>query len=157
MAEAFKGRPAVTVRVFSAYGPWEEPTRLVPYVMGCCRRGEAPKVTAGRQPRDFVYVDDVVDLLRVAATHPEACGRILHAGTGKRQTVRDMVESVMKVSGRFPVEYGKEHTRPDEPATWVADIEDTTACVGWRPRYDLHAGVTRTWEWFSSREAARAA
>ena len=34
-------------RIFAAYGPWEEPTRLVPYVMGCCLRGETPRVSAG--------------------------------------------------------------------------------------------------------------
>ena len=51
-----------TVRIFSAYGPWEDPSRLVPYVMGCCLRGEAPRVTAGSQPRDCIHVDDVVDL-----------------------------------------------------------------------------------------------
>jgi nucleoside-diphosphate-sugar epimerase len=157
MAEAFKGRPVVTVRVFSAYGPWEEPTRLVPYVMRCCSHGKSPEVTAGRQPRDFVYVDDVVDLIRVAAVHPQARGQILHAGTGRRQTVRDMIETIMAICGAASVEYGKEHTRPDEPPTWVADIEDTSTRVGWRPRHDLQAGVARMWQWFSSHEAAHAA
>ena len=48
-AEAFQGRPVITVRVFSAYGPGEDPRRLVPTVMGCCLRGESPPVTR-RQP-----------------------------------------------------------------------------------------------------------
>src|SRR5207244_6176060 len=86
-AEAYKGRPVTTVRVFSAYGPWEEPSRLVPYVVGCCLRGETPRVTAGAQPRDFVYVGDVVELLKVAAHDPRAAGRVLHAGTGRQHTV----------------------------------------------------------------------
>ena len=75
-AEAYRGKPVVTVRIFSAYGPWEEPARLVPYVMGCCLRGETPKVTAGRQPRDFIYVDDVIRLLQIAAgaTNTSVCG-----------------------------------------------------------------------------------
>src|SRR5437867_1790981 len=71
-AEARRGLPVTTVRVFSAYGPWEEPTRLVPYVMGCCYRGEDPRCTAGLQPRDFIYADDVLRLLKLAAHHPAA-------------------------------------------------------------------------------------
>src|SRR5262249_27092687 len=56
-AEAHKGRPVTTVRVFSAYGPWDDPGRLVPYLMDCCYRGETPRVSAGWQPRDFIHTD----------------------------------------------------------------------------------------------------
>src|SRR5206468_4244471 len=86
-AEAFRGRPVTTVRVFSAYGPWEDPTRLVPYVLECCLRGQRPRVTAGAQPRDFLYVGDLVELLQRAAQLPQARGRILHGGSGVQRTV----------------------------------------------------------------------
>jgi nucleoside-diphosphate-sugar epimerase len=149
-AEAYKGRPVVTVRVFSAYGPWEEPSRLVPYVMDRCYRGVNPRCTAGLQPRDFIYADDVVDLLKLAAHHPAARGQILHAGTGCQRRVGDMVETIIAVCGRGRVraEFGSEAPRPDEPASWQASIERTTALTGWRPRYDMRAGIERMWHWF---------
>jgi nucleoside-diphosphate-sugar epimerase len=157
-AAAFKGIPAVTVRVFSAYGPWEEPTRLVPYVMDCCLRGVRPRVTAGHQPRDFIHVDDVVALLRRAAQDPLRLGPVLHAGTGRQTTVREMIETILGVcaGGRLRADFGGEPARPDEPASWVAGIEHTEAVTGWRPRFDLRSGVERTWQWFR-RAAARAA
>ncbi|HJT78963.1 MAG TPA: NAD(P)-dependent oxidoreductase, partial [Gemmataceae bacterium] len=146
-AEALRGRPVTTVRIFSAYGPWEDPARLVPYVMDCCRRGVTPKVTAGDQPRDFIHVEDVVALLKLATRLPQVHGRILHAGTGRQHTVRDMVESIVAVcGGRVKPQYGAEPPRSDEPTQWVADIEPTTALTGWRPRYDLRAGVERLWQ-----------
>jgi nucleoside-diphosphate-sugar epimerase len=156
-AEAHRGRPVVTVRVFSAFGPWEEPTRLVPYVMGCCLRGEAPRVTAGRQPRDFIYVDDVLDLLEAAAHTPAARGHILHAGTGVQHTVLDMIETIVAVCGGARPQYGAAPDRPDEPACWVATTAHTTELTGWRPRNDLRAGVERMWTWFRSTEARAAA
>jgi nucleoside-diphosphate-sugar epimerase len=52
-AEALRGRPVSTVRIFSAYGPWEDPSRIASSVMASCLRGEAPGVTDGTQPRDF--------------------------------------------------------------------------------------------------------
>jgi len=151
-AEAYRGRPVTTVRVFSAYGPWEGPTRLVPYVMGCCLRGETPRVTAGAQPRDFIYVGDVVELLKVAAHQPRAVGRVLHAGTGRQHTVRDMIEAIVSVCGRGRVrpEYGAESPRPGEPKCWVASIEQTTVLTGWRPRHGLAAGVARMAEWYTA-------
>jgi nucleoside-diphosphate-sugar epimerase len=159
-AEALQSKPVATVRIFSAYGPWEDPRRLVPYVMGCCFRGEAPQVTAGEQPRDFIYVDDVVELLKTAAHHPQACGQILHAGTGRQACVRDMVETIAAVFDSVeaaPPQFGVQMPRPDEPTTWVASIERTTELTGWRPRYDLRAGVERTWAWFTAGSFPQAA
>jgi nucleoside-diphosphate-sugar epimerase len=151
-AEAYRGRPVTTVRVFSAYGPWEEPTRLVPYVMGCCFRGENPRVTAGQQPRDFIYVDDVVELLKVAASGRHGFGHILHAGTGRQSSVRQMIETIVSVcgGGRVRPEYGAAVTRPDEPRHWVASIERTTALTAWRPRHDLRQGIEQMWQWYAS-------
>jgi nucleoside-diphosphate-sugar epimerase len=156
LAEAHKGRRVVAVRIFSAYGPWEDPSRIASYVMGCCLRGERPQVTAGRQPRDWVFIDDVVELIRLAADSPAARGRILHAGTGTDQTVRDLIEAVLEVCapGRWSAEYGAQPPRPDEPARWVASIAETTRLTGWRPRHDLRSGARLMWQWYSARRAA---
>jgi nucleoside-diphosphate-sugar epimerase len=151
-AEAYQGRPIITVRVFSAYGPWEEPTRLVPYVMDCCARGVNPGVTSGWQPRDFVYSDDVVSLLKLAASKPELASRILHAGTGRQHSVRDMVETIIAICGRGKVQalFGSEPVRPDEPASWVANIDETSRLTGWTPVHDLRSGISRMWEWYNN-------
>ena len=154
LAEAHKGRPVVAVRVFSAYGPWEGPSRLASQVMAACLRGERPRVTAGGQPRDWVYVEDVVELLRLAADTPAARGRVLHAGSGRDQTVGDLVEAVLRACGGRTAEYGAEPARPGEPARWVASVAETTRLTGWRPRHDLEAGARRMWEWFAARRAA---
>lgn len=158
-AEAYQGRPVVTVRIFSAYGRWEDASRLVPYVMGCCFRGEAPNVTAGCQPRDFIYVEDVIRLLWTASEVPAARGQILNAGTGRQHTVRDMIETIVSVCGRGRVsaKFGAETARSDEPRTWVADIARTTNLTGWKPRYDLRGGIERMWSWYQSSAASRAA
>jgi nucleoside-diphosphate-sugar epimerase len=155
-AEAYSGRPNVTVRIFSAYGPWEDSRRVASYVMDCCLRGESPRVTSGSQPRDFIYASDVTALLRKAADEPRAHGRILHAGTGRRQTVRDMVETIVAVCGGKTPLYGAEPLRADEPTVWQADIERTTALTGWRPRVELRTGVERMWQWFRARPSCAA-
>jgi nucleoside-diphosphate-sugar epimerase len=157
-AEAHKGRPVSTVRVFSAYGPWEEPSRLVPYVMACCHRGVRPKITVGRQPRDFIYVADVITLLKIAAEQPRVRGQVLHAGSGGQHSVREMVEIILAVCGsRLTADFGAEPMRPDEPSHWLADIERTTALTGWKPVFDLRAGIEETWRWYCSTHAQRAA
>jgi nucleoside-diphosphate-sugar epimerase len=148
-AEAMRGRPVATVRVFSPYGPWDDPSRLVPYVMSCCARDEVVRVTSGRQPRDFIYVDDCVNLIVRTADCQEARGQILHAGSGQQQSVRDVVEAIVGVCGGDPekIRFGDEPTRADEPEHWSASIERTTALTGWRPEVELREGLARTWSW----------
>lgn len=148
-AEAEQGKPVSIVRLFSVYGPWEEPSRLVPHVMGCCMRGENLRVTAGSPPRDFIAVDDVVALLRIAASNPAARGQVLHAGTGVQSRIRQMIEAIITTSGRRTgVQYGVADLRPNEPERWVASIEQTTTLTGWRPRHDLASGVSLMWDWY---------
>jgi nucleoside-diphosphate-sugar epimerase len=158
-AEAYRGRPVTTVRIFSAYGPWEDPLRIASYVMDCCLRGARVCVTAGCQPRDFIYADDVVALLRLAAATPQARGEVLHAGCGRHQTVCDMVDEIVALCsrGQVPIDYGAHPLRADEPAVWLASIDRTTALTGWRPQYDLRAGIERMWAWFTARHASQAA
>ena len=150
LAAGRRGLPVVVVRIFSAYGCWEAPNRLVPHVMSCCARGERPQLTAGWQRRDFIHSDDVVALLRRAADTPEAAGQVLHAGTGRAHSVREFVSHILAVCGRPQLEpiYGAEVLRQGEPERYVAAIERTTALTGWRPRLDVRQGLERSWDWF---------
>ncbi len=157
--EAERGLPVTIVRIFAAYGPGEAPERLIPHVMACCVRGQRPRLSAGTQQRDFIHVDDVVELLRVAAREPRAAGRVLHAATGTAASVRTMVETIVEAAGtpHIAPEFGARPTHPDEPPLYLASIEQTRALTGWQPQFDLRAGVQQTWEWFQGlrREVAR--
>ncbi len=153
-AEARRGRPVVVVRIFGAYGPGEAPHRLVPHVMACCLHGQAAHLSLGLQRRDWVFLDDVIALLQVAAHAPNLAGQVLHAATGCEHSVREVVEMIREVSGRaVQVVHGAAPARPDEPDRYLADIRRTQALTGWRPGFDLRAGIARTWEWFLSLHA----
>ncbi|OWK46308.1 NAD-dependent epimerase/dehydratase family protein [Fimbriiglobus ruber] len=154
-AEFLRGRPVCTVRVFSAYGPWDDRGRLLTYLLGCVARGEGPKVTSGSAPRDWVFVGDVIDLMLRVAADPRKAGPLVQAAGGRPQSVRDMVEAVLAVAagGRLTAEYGTAPPRPDEPRHWSADVTETRARTGWAPRHSLAAGVEATWEWFRTQHS----
>jgi nucleoside-diphosphate-sugar epimerase len=158
-SEAAQGRPIVTVRVFSVYGPAEDPHRLIPYVMGCCRRGETARILHASERRDFIHSDDVVELLDCAAHHSNAPGQVLHAATGKGTSVREAVETILAVCGR-----GRGHAvfdtasvRSDDLTSNLGDITRTTAVTGWRPRYDFRGGIERLWAWCNRTAIGRVA
>src|SRR5262249_26921150 len=69
MFHALYGFPVAIARVFMVYGPGQQDdTKLVPYVIRCVLRNEAPKITSGKHCIDWIYVDDVVSgLMQLAA------------------------------------------------------------------------------------------
>jgi len=145
-----RGRIAtVTVRPFSTYGPLEESSRLLPSLLRSLLAGEAPKVGSGRQPRDWIYVGDLVELYFRVATQPSARGLVFNGGAGRDATVRDMVETAVEVVAettgrRIEPVWGALPDRPDEPQRWCADMTRAADVLGFRTRTELHTGVVRT-------------
>ena len=158
-ADAIRGKPVCTVRVFSAYGAWDHPGRLPLYTMRCCLGKSRPRITSAELPRDFIHVDDVIHALRIVATHPETPGQVLNVGSGAQQTVRDMVETVLQVctDGRLKADYVHGIWPANEPRCYVADLKRIQQLTGWMPRTNLEAGLRKTWSWFCNHARSLAA
>jgi nucleoside-diphosphate-sugar epimerase len=145
-----RGRIATaTVRPFSVYGPLEDEGRLLPSVLRALLAGESPRVGSGRQPRDWIYVGDLVKLYFRVATQPSARGLVFNGGGGRDATVRQMVdaavEAVARATGRrIEPAWGALADRPAEPTRWRADMTRAADLLGFRPHTDLHTGVART-------------
>ena len=58
----------------------------------------------GEQRRDFVYIDDVVDVNLWFLDHPEQSG-IFNLGTGSSQSFNEMAKAVIKWHGKGEIEY----------------------------------------------------
>ena len=73
--------PVVTLRFFSAYGPWEEPGRFVPTLLSSLLDGTLPPLVTPTTARDFIYIDDIVDACLATAARAPRGGEILNVGT----------------------------------------------------------------------------
>jgi nucleoside-diphosphate-sugar epimerase len=141
--------PITTLRLFSVYGYYEEPSRLVPTIAKACLTGENPKLADGRPVRDFIFIDDVVDLYLKMVEMRELNGIILNAGTGKQYSVAELVDSCIRVSGAEIVPlWGSLPGRTWDTNCWVADNSKLRNFLHWEPKYDLDTGLKKTLDWF---------
>jgi UDP-arabinose 4-epimerase len=105
----------------------------------------------GTAIRDYVHVDDLADAHVRAIDHLLNGGHslTLNLGTGRGQSVYDLINSVEQVSGRsVPVVMGER--RPGDPPSLVADPTSTRAILGWEPRWsDLNNLVRTALTWHS--------
>jgi UDP-glucose 4-epimerase len=100
----------------------------------------------GRQTRDYVYVEDVVDAFVAAGERPQAPGARLNIATGVETSVLELYAALRQVAG-----FGDEPTfappRPGELGRIALDCAEAERVLGWRATVDLREGLRRTWAW----------
>lgn len=135
-------------RLFSAYGPWEEPTRLVPTLIRRARAGLPLEMVSPDTARDFVYVDDVVEALLNVKAVAALRGEVFNLGTGVETTMRDAVAAVADLLGsRSEVRWGAMPARHWDSSRWCADRARAKEVLGWEPRHSFRAGLARMAAW----------
>jgi len=148
--------PAVIVRPFSVYGPWESPGRLIPTLLRAAISGDEVQLTAPGYRHDFVFVGDVVEVcLRVAAARVRP-GDSFNVGTGKQWSNEEVAALVETLTGRtLRLQIGARPPSPTDTRCWVASIEKLQRRLGWTPQWDLPAGLRTTLDWMLAHEPAR--
>jgi nucleoside-diphosphate-sugar epimerase len=139
-----------TLRLYSAYGPYEDPARLVPTLIRQGLKGELPPLVDPDIARDFVYVEDVCDAYVLAARHThQEPGGVYNVGTGVQTTIRSLVEAVRHLMDIAAAPcWNSMPDRPWDTSTWVADCRRIREELGWEPRHTLEQGLRQTIEWF---------
>jgi dolichol-phosphate mannosyltransferase len=146
---------ATTLRLYSVYGPYEEPTRLIPTAIASGLRGELPPLAAPDIARDFVYVDDVADAFEVALASDIPAGRVYNVGTGMQTTLRDVVGVSRACFGiSDEPQWGSMTPRAWDTTVWVADASRARSELRWTASTRFEDGFRRTAAWVSS-EAER--
>ena len=147
------GKPIVTFRIFSPYGPEMEEGRLVYEVVRRARENREIKLTNPETNRDFIHIDDIVDLYVEAMSKADALkGEIFNLGGGKAVTLKDFVGRALRLTGsKSPVRWGGAKVAPYDRGCQEADMKKTLSAFKWRPRRDIDVGIKSMDEWFALR------
>jgi len=160
LAARESGRRVPTLRLYSAYGPYEEPTRLIPTLIREGLRGRLPVLVDPSVARDFVYVDDVVEAFLAAAARSsrEDPGAVYNLGTGVQTSVGEAVEVARRALGiSAEPRWGTMANRRWDTSVWVADNRRIREELGWAPRHAFDEGFSKTLEWFRKNPEIHAA
>jgi polyisoprenyl-phosphate glycosyltransferase len=142
--------PAVNLRLYSVYGPYEDSSRLIP---GLVRQGlekSYPPFVNPDTARDFVYVDDVCEAFILAAARmtPDLYGESFNIGSGRQTTIRELAEASRELfSIGEPPQFGEMQGRQWDLTTWYADPRKAEARLGWTARTRLPEGLAATAAW----------
>jgi nucleoside-diphosphate-sugar epimerase len=140
--------PVVIARIFMTYGPGEpNPNKIIPYVITSLLRGTSPKLSSGKREVDWIYVEDVVKGLILAAQSPGVEGCTVDLGTGALRSIQKVVETVVDIIGSDvkPL-FG---ALPDRPMEQIrcANTRVSRVKIGWKPETSLENGLRKTVAW----------
>ncbi len=142
--------PTVNLRIYSVYGPYEEPDRLVPRLVESALNGKLPPLVDPEISRDFVFVGDVVEACVAAAARGAkiAPGQSINVCTGVRTTIREIVQ-VARESFDVPEEprWGDMQNRAWDRKDWYGNPDLAEKVLGWKAHTTLREGLLQTATW----------
>lgn len=143
-----KGVPVVTLRLFSPYGPWDDPRRLIPYVIACLLRNKRPQLSSSASVRDYIYIDDVIECYLKVTKYSEFAGQVINVGSGNQISIGDVASIIEQRLGSNSMSvWGKRSLQRAEPEIWTADIEKAKTLLNWKPKIGIEEGLNSTIEW----------
>jgi len=149
------GLPVAVTRFVNIYGGGDlNFSRIIPDSVRAVLRGHNPVIRSDGTPeRDFIFVDDVVDLyLEIARRLPgeEVAGEVFNGGHNQPVKILDLVEKIIELSGRQdlrPDIRGKDAGHAEIDRQWL-DATKARKVLGWEPTVGLEEGLSRTIEWY---------
>jgi nucleoside-diphosphate-sugar epimerase len=128
-------------RIAFPFGPHEHPERLVSSLIQALLRQEPARCGPGAIARDFIYVDDLADMI-VLIVQQSLTGE-WDLGSGQPTTVAEMACHLQRLTQSVqPALLGALPARPDEPSALWSDARRIRA-AGWKPRLGLEGGLRR--------------
>jgi nucleoside-diphosphate-sugar epimerase len=142
--------PVTILRLFTAYGPFQSPNRLIPEVISSCLLKKDFKMTSGKQTREFNYVDDLVNGIIKASLTRRARGETINLGNGEDFPILEITKKIISMIGN-PIKpiVGALEYRPIEIWRMVADNTKARNILKWRPQYSLDEGLKKTIDWYN--------
>ncbi len=146
----FHNLPCLNLRLYSIYGPWEEPDRLIPKMVECALSKTYPPFVNPSTSRDFVYIDDCVEAFIDAANNvnKENSGQSINIGSGQKTTLEKLANTCQKIFNieKNPI-WGNMPNRTWDTAEWVGNYGKANELINWQPKTNLEDGLKKYAEW----------
>lgn len=132
------------LRFFTVYGPWGRPDMAIAKFIMQLSRGEEITVFGSGGSRDYTYVSDIVDGIRLTLTNL-AGNAIMNIGSGRPIPMERLLAELQQYYPQMNVRHAGERTG-DVERTW-ADISRAKELIGYEPRVSFSSGIAESIKW----------
>ncbi len=134
--------PVVIFRLYLAYGPGQNIKRLIPFIIKKSLENKKFPCSNGKQVRDFVYVKDIIRLIKKSLK--KNFYGIYNLGSGKPIKVKNVIIKIIRIIGKGEPDFGKIKLRNDEPLILFPNIQKVKKHFNWKPNVNIDQGLKKT-------------
>lgn len=134
------GFPAMVVRPGNLFGPGQNPTKFIPYIIDRLKRNLPLDVTPCEQKRDFIHVEDFSNDIAVLLSSYKVCiGKIINVSSGESIALKEIIEDFkVSLNSTSRINYGALPYRENE----AMDLRcDTARLDSLRKKYNIHKNI----------------
>jgi len=142
--------PGINLRLYSIYGPWEEPDRLIPRLIENAKQKKLPPLVSPSISRDFLFTDDCITAFINSAYYmnPAIYGESINIGTGKKITIKELVDYTIRLFDlKIQPVWGSMGNRKWDLENWFGNYEKAKRLICWQPTTELTEGLLKTSQW----------
>ena len=141
------GFETVCLRFFNVYGSRQSGgpyAGVIHRFIKRLKRGEPPVIFGdGKQTRDFVYVEDVVNACLLSINCEECVGEIINVGSGVETSINELAEVLIKIFGLYDVEPKYIGERAGDIKRSCASLVKAEKILGYEPKITLGEGLRK--------------
>ena len=134
----------IILRPYQIYGPHQKKNRLIPITIDSCIKNLKFPCTQGSQKRDFLYIDDFIDLIIKILGSKKINSGIFNVGSGKPIKVKKVILTIVKKIKKGIPLFGKIKMRKDEKNSLYPNLNKIKKTFKWRPKINFDTGISKT-------------
>lgn len=136
--------PVTVLRLYQAYGPSQDINRFLPILITNCIKNKKFKTSHGRQFRDFIHINDLINIIYKCLNKNKARGKIINVGFGKPVNIKETILKVVKICNGGKPQFGKITLRKDENMVTYPNIRNLIKILSYRPVINFEKGIKLT-------------
>ena len=141
--------PVTIVRLYQIFGPYQDLNRFIPVVINSCKDNKDFPCSHGRQYRDFLYIDDLIDAIFLILRNPKATGEIFNVGSGKPLKIRNIIKKILSYYKSGKPQFGAIKLRKEEQMKIYPDIFKVQITLNWKPKINFLDGLKKTIKYYN--------
>lgn len=146
--------PVLIPRFVNIYGPGDlNFNRLIPRTIKTIMEGSPPAMWGGEALRDYLYIEDAIDayiLLSTVNLEKVGKNRVFNFGTSNIISVKDLIEKIVKISGRDLRIKNITGKREGEILSQYVSFNKANRLLKWEAKINLDKGLDKTISWYEN-------
>lgn len=148
-----KKLPLINLRLYSVYGPYEEPTRLIPVLCKSIKNKNLPLFADKNISRDFIFIDDVIEMFLDVSINinPKIYGHSFNVGTEREISLEEVASISKKLfSIKSIPKFNSYQDRSWDTKEWKSNSKKAKKAFNWHAKVNFEDGLKITYAWWSN-------